>query len=149
VRRIVVAVLGGLAVLAAACSTEEVTSRASDLQSSAAAAGEAARNLHTKDACVALRDDLDRLGSLATRLARDPSLRVQLAPQVTEVVDRMTRRLAAATAQWRAEWREVLQAGGQLGRAIRAANEANVRVTAGQVAVVVKLAQAGCAVATR
>jgi hypothetical protein len=43
----------------------------------------------------------------------------------------------------------VLQAAGELGKAVRDVNQASLRVTASQVAVVVKIAQAGCAVATR
>jgi hypothetical protein len=149
-RRIAVAVAVATAVAAlTACSTDEVGSRAADVRSSAAAAADAAGNIHSREACVAVHDELATLSSLASRLANDPSLRVQLAPQVTAVVTRLTDKLSAATAGWREEWREVLQATGDLGKAMREANATSLRVTASQVVVVVKLAQAGCAIATR
>lgn len=136
-----------------ACSADDVTSRAADVRSSAAAAANAAGNVvgsvHTRQACVAAHDSLATLGSLATRLANDPSLRVRLAPQVTAAIKDLTDKVSAATAGWRQEWREVLQATGGLAQALRDANQTSVRLTASQVVVVVKLAQAGCALATR
>jgi hypothetical protein len=148
-RIVTVAAVAGAVLTLAACSADEVTSRTTDVRSSAAAAASAARGVHSREACVAAHDELASLGSLASRLAHDPELRVQLAPQVTAVVNRLTEKLSAATAGWRDEWREVLQATGDLGKAMREANQTSVRVTASQVVVVVKVAQAGCALATR
>ena len=128
-----------------ACSTGEVSSRAADARLSAAAVASAARGLHSKEACAAVHDELGSLGSLAGRLASDPGLASRLAPQVTAVVRRLTDKIGGSAP----EWREVLDGGNGLGEALRAANEANVRLTATQVVLAVRVAQAGCAVASR
>jgi hypothetical protein len=141
---IAAAVLGSVPVLTG-CSTDEVSSRASDARSSAARVADAAGNLHSREVCLAVRDDLDTLRSLAGRLADDPSLRVPLAGQVTAAVRRLTDKIGASAPEWRA----VLDGAGDLGQAMRDTNEANVRLTASQAALAIRVAQAGCAVATR
>jgi hypothetical protein len=128
-----------------ACSTDEISSRATDARSSAAAVASAARNLHSKEVCAAVHDELGSLGSLAGRLAADPSLRVQLAPQVTAAIGRLTDKIGSSSAQWR----DLLDGANGLGDALRTANEATVRLTASQVVLAVRVAQAGCAVASR
>jgi hypothetical protein len=141
---VTVALLGPVLALTG-CSTDEIGSRAAEVRSSAAAVGDAARNLPTKQACQAVRDDLGKVRSLAARLADDPSLGSQLAPQVTAAIRRLTDKLATSSAEWRA----VLDATNGLGEALRAASEANVRLTASEVVLAVKVAEAGCAVVSR
>jgi len=145
-RRFAVAAALLVPVLAlAGCSTDEISSRASDVRSSAAAVGDAARSLPTKQACAAVHDDLSKVRSLAGRLADDPSLRTQLAPQVTAAIRQLTDKLDASSAQWRA----VRDQTNGLADALRVASEANVQLTATEVVLAVKVAQAGCAVASR
>jgi hypothetical protein len=141
---ITTAVLGSVLALTG-CSTADVSSRAADARSSAARVADAARNLHSREVCLAVRDDLATLRSLARRLADDPSLRVPLASQVTAAVGRLTDKISASSPEWRA----VLDGAGDLGQAMRDANDANVRLTASQVGLAIQVAQAGCAVATR
>jgi hypothetical protein len=138
------AVLGSLLILAA-CSTGEVASRAADARSSAAAVADVARSVRYKEACLATRSELATLGSLARRLADDPSLGVRLAPQVTAAAEQLTAKIADSSA----EWRTVLDAASTLAEAAHDANAASVRLTASQVVLAVRVAQAGCAVATR
>lgn len=138
------AVLGSLLALAA-CSTGEVASRAADVRSSAAAVADVARSVHYKEACLATRTELATLGSLARRLADDPSLSVRLAPQVTAAAKRLTAKVAGSSG----EWRTVLDAASGLAEAAHDANAASVKLTASQVVLAVRVAQAGCAVATR
>jgi hypothetical protein len=76
--------------LLAGCSADEVSSRAADVRSSAAAVASAARGLHSKEACAAVHGELASVGSLAGRLAADPSLGTRLAPQVSAAVRRLT-----------------------------------------------------------
>jgi len=138
------AILGSVLALAA-CSTGEVASRAADARSSAAAVADVARSVHYREACLATRSELATLGSLARRLADDPSLGVRLAPQVTAAAKRLTDKIVGSSA----EWRTVLDATSGLAEAARDANGATVRLTASQVVLAVRVAQAGCAVATR
>jgi hypothetical protein len=138
------ALLGAVLALTG-CSSSEIGSRAADVRSSAEAVGDAARNLPTKEACAAVRDDLSTVRSLAARLAEDPSLRSHLAPQVTAAIQRLTDKLDTSSAEWRA----VLDQTNGLTEALRSAGEANVRLTATEVVLAAKAAEAGCAIATR
>jgi hypothetical protein len=143
-RTIAVATLGSLLMLTA-CSTDEISSRADGARSSAGAIASAAGSADYKRACVAARDELATLGSLAGRLAADPSLRVQLAPRVTATVKRLAEEIGGSSAEWRA----VLDGAGGLAEAVRDANEAGVRLAASQAVLAIRVAQAGCTVATR
>jgi hypothetical protein len=148
-RRIaVLSALSGLIAAAAlaGCSTDEIADKAHEVRSSADAIGSAVNSPKTKAACRAAHDSLSQVGSLAGRLAADPTLARQLSGQVSTAVGKLRRAVAAAAPQ---EWEGVLDSTGDLGSALRDANEASVRVTAAQVVVAVKVAQAGCAVATR
>jgi hypothetical protein len=115
------------------------------VRSSAGVFASSARELHGKETCAAMHDPLDRVGRLASRLVADPSLGRRLSPEVTEAVASLGRAAAGSSTEWRA----VLDATGDLGQAVRAANETTIRLTASQVVVAVRLAQAGCAVAGR
>jgi hypothetical protein len=142
-RRVIVALAAvGMAALAA-CSTEEVSSRASDVRASADVFASSARDVHSKEACTAVHDPLSRVGSLAGQLAAHPDLATRLAPQVTAAVASLARAAAGSSTEWSA----VLDATGDLGQAVRNADQATVRLTASQVVLVVKLAQAGCKIA--
>jgi hypothetical protein len=144
-RRIVVVTAAlGVAALTA-CSADEVNSRAADVRSSADVFVSTARNVHSKEACAAIHDPLATMATLAGRLAADPSLGPRLSPQVTAA----TAALARAAAGSSTEWRAVLDATGDLGEALRNADEATIQVTASQVLVAARLAQAGCAIAGR
>ncbi|HVQ96514.1 MAG TPA: hypothetical protein VMU51_36190 [Mycobacteriales bacterium] len=142
-RRIAVALaVIGLAALAG-CSTDEVSARAADVRASADVFASSARGVHSKEACASMHDPLDKVGSLAGQLAAHPDLGARLSPQVTAALSS----LARAAAGSRAEWTALLDATDDLGAALRSANETTIRVTAGQVVVAVKLAQAGCKIA--
>jgi hypothetical protein len=145
VRRIIVmCLLGGLATLTG-CSTDDISNKANEVKDSAGALGDAVGNVHTKEACVAAKASLATVGSLAGRLAADPALARELSGQVSAAIAKLNQ----VVAKYSGEWAEVLQATGDLGSALRDANTAAVRVSAAQVVVVVKVAQAGCALATR
>jgi hypothetical protein len=131
-----------VAALALTACSGSVADRVDGARASAAAA---AGTVHTREACLAAHDDLATVGTLAGRLASDPGLRIRLAPQVSAAVGRLSRAVAGSSA----EWASVLDATGQLGQALRDANEASVRLTASQVVLAVRAAQAGCALATR
>jgi hypothetical protein len=122
-----------------------VSSRAASVRSSAGVFASTARELHGKQTCAAMHDPLDSVGTLAGRLVADPSLGRRLSPQVTAAVASLGRAAAGSSAEWQA----VLSAAGDLGRAVHDANETTVRLTASQVVLAVRLAQAGCAVAGR
>jgi hypothetical protein len=128
------------------CSTDEISTKASEVRSSANAVGSALNSPKTKAACNAAHDSLAQVGSLAGRLAADPTLARQLSGQVSTAVGKLRKAVAVAAPE---EWKGVLDSTGDLGAALRDANEASVRLTAAQVVVAVKVAQAGCAVATR
>lgn len=120
-----------------------MSSRAADARASADVFVSSARNVHSKRACAAVHDPLASVGTLAGRLASDPKLAPRLAPQVTSAVAALARAAAGSSA----EWREVLEATDSLGDAVRQADETTVRLTASQVVLAVKLAQAGCSIA--
>jgi hypothetical protein len=134
----------GIAALTA-CSTDEVSSRAADVRASADVFVSSARNVHSKEACVAVHDPLATVGSLAGKLVADPSLAPRLSPQITAAVSQ----LAHAAAGTSNEWAAVLDATSDLGEAVRDADSATIRLTASQVVLAVKLAQAGCTIANR
>jgi hypothetical protein len=141
--RIAAAALGSVLLLAA-CSTADAGSSASRPGSSAAAARSAARG-HPGRVCTAVRGDLAVLASLAGRLVEDPTLRIPLADQVGAAVRRLATKIGGNSAEWQA----VLDASGDLVRAMRGTNEAAIRLAASQVVLAVRLAQAGCAAAAR
>jgi hypothetical protein len=122
-----------------------VTSRAADVRSSADVFVSSARNVHSKEACAAIRAPLATVGSLAGRLAADPSLAPRLSPQVTAAAAALARAAAGSAP----EWRPVLDATGDLGAAVRDADETTIRLTASQVVLAVRLAQTGCSIAGR
>jgi hypothetical protein len=148
-RRVLVAATLSAAALSAAalaaCSTDEVTSRAADVRSSADVFVSSARNVHTKEACAAIRAPLATVGSLAGRLVADPSLAPRLSPQVTAAIGALTRAAGGSST----EWQSIFDATGDLGSALRDADEVTIRLAATQVVLAVRLAQAGCVVAGR
>jgi uncharacterized protein YoxC len=117
------------------CETaEEVRSGVDEVRSSAASVGAGARQ-----ACKATEAELRSLDDLASRLADDPGLRVQLAPQVRQTVDRL-----AADAGSRAELQPVVAAARELASSVGQANRATIEVTARQAVLAIRSAQAGC-----
>jgi hypothetical protein len=128
-----------------ACSADEVGARAADVRSSADVFVSSARNVHSKEACASIRTPLTTVGSLAGRLAADPSLAPRLSPQVTAAASALARAAAGSSTEWSA----VLDATGDLGAAVRDADQTTIRLTASQMVLAVRLAQAGCAVAGR
>lgn len=142
-RRIVLVAAAACTVALSACSTDEVGQRAASVRSSADVFVSSARNVHTKQACAAIRAPLGTVGSLAGQLAADPSLAPRLSPQVTAAVSALARAAAGSST----EWQSVLDATGDLGAAVRDADETTIRLTASQVVLAVRLAQAGCSVA--
>jgi hypothetical protein len=141
--RIVVAIAAGCLAGLTACSADEVNARAADVRASADVFASSARNVHSKEACTAIRTPLTTVGSLASRLAADPSLAPRLSPQVTAAIAALTRAAAGSSTEWSA----VLDATDNLGESLRDADETTIRLTASQVVVAVRLAQAGCAIA--
>lgn len=136
------AALLAVAVLALVCTTscetaENARSGVNEARSSAASVGAGARL-----ACRASEDELRTLGDLSTRLADDPDLRVQLAPQVRQTVDRL-----AAEAGSRAELQPVVLAARELASSVGGANRGAVEVAARQAVLAVRSAQAGCRLA--
>ena len=122
----------------AACDTaDDVRSGVEEARSSAASIGAGART-----ACRASADELTTLGGLSDRIAADPSLRVELAPQVRQTVDRL-----AAEVGSRPELQPVVAAARELASSVGNANEAAVEVAARQAAVAIRSAQAGCKLA--
>ena len=129
---------------ATACSTveearsgvDQARSSIADARSTAASIGAASRQV-----CRATEDELKTANDLSTRLADDPSLKVQLAPQVRQVADRLATEVGGKT-----EFQPVVEAARELASAVGQANEATVRATASQAKVAVKAAQTACAV---
>jgi hypothetical protein len=122
----------------AGCETaDDVRSGVEEARSSAASIGAGARA-----ACQAAEDELATLGDLSDRLAADPQLRVELAPQVRQAADR----LATAVGS-RAELQPVVVAARELATAVGDADEATVEAAARQAAVAIRSAQAGCKLA--
>jgi hypothetical protein len=122
----------------ASCSTaEDVRSGVDEARSSAASIGAGAR-----EACRASEDELRTLGDLSSRLADNPDLRVQLAPQVRQVVDRL-----AAEVGSRAELQPVVAAARELASSVGQANREVVEVAARQSVLAVRSAQAACRLA--
>jgi hypothetical protein len=123
---------------AASCDTAgEVRSGVDEARSSAASVGAGAR-----EACRASEDELKTLGDLSSRLADNPDLRVQLAPQVRQTVDRL-----AAEVGSRAELQPVVLAARALAAAVGEANRDAVEVAARQAVLAVRSAQGVCRLA--
>jgi hypothetical protein len=127
-----------VAVSTAACETaDDVRSGVEEARSSAASIGAGARA-----ACRASEDELRTLGDLSDRLAADPDLRVELAPQVRQTVDRL-----AAEVGTRPELQPVVIAARELATSLGQANRATVEVSARQAALAIRSAQASCKLA--
>jgi len=123
---------------AVACDTaEEVRSGVDEARSSAASLGAGAR-----EACRAAEDELTTLGDLSTKLADNPDLRVRLAPQVRQTVDRL-----AAEVGSRAELQPVVLAARELASAVGEADRDAVQVAARQAVLAVRSAEAACRLA--
>jgi hypothetical protein len=126
------------AVTTAACDTaDEVRSGVEGAASSAASIGAGAR-----EACRASEDELRTLGDLADRLASEPDLSPELAPQVRQTVDKL-----AAEVGSRAELQPVVTAARELASAVGEANRDAVELAARQAAAAIRTTQAGCRVA--
>jgi hypothetical protein len=127
-----------VAVSTAGCETaDDVRSGVEEARSSAASIGVGARA-----ACRASEDELKTLGDLSDRLAADPDLRVELAPQVRQTVDRL-----AAEVGTRAELQPVVVAARELASSLGEANRATVEVAARQAALTIRTTQASCRLA--
>lgn len=127
---------------AASCDTaEDVRSGVDEARSSAAAVRSSAASVGAgaRETCRATEDELRTLDDLSTKLADNPDLRVQLAPQVRQTVDRL-----AAEVGTRAELQPVVLAARELASAVGEANRDAVEVAAGQAVVAVRSAQAAC-----
>src|SRR5829696_6561140 len=124
-RALLAAVAATAAVLTlGACETAgEVRSGVDQARSSAASIGSGVRT-----ACRASGTQLTRLDDLATKLADNPDLRVQLAPQVRQTVEQLT-------------------ASRDLSESVGEANRTSVEVSARQAQVAVRSAKAVCDVA--
>ena len=103
-------------------ATEDVRSGVEQARSSAASLGSGAA-----DACRASRPHVTTLNDLADRLAADPDLRVQLAPQVRRAVGQLT-----ASVGDQPELQPVVVAARDLGESIGQANRASVELAARQ-----------------
>jgi len=138
-RALLAAVAATAAVLTlGACETAgEVRSGVDQARSSAASIGSGVRT-----ACRASGTQLTRLDDLATKLADNPDLRVQLAPQVRQTVEQLT-----ASIGDRAELQPVLTAARDLSESVGEANRTSVEVSARQAQVAVRSAKAVCDVA--
>lgn len=138
-RSALVAVAASAAVLClAACdTTDDVRSGVEQARSSASSIGAG-----TRTACRASATELTTLGDLSTKLADDPDLRVKLAPQVRQTVDRL-----AADVGSRAELQPVVAAARELASSVGDANRTTVEVSARQAVVAVRSAQALCKLA--
>lgn len=138
-RSALAAVAASAAVLClAACeTTDDVRSGVDQARSSAASIGAG-----TRTACRASAAELTTLGDLSTTLADDPDLRVKLAPQVRQTVDRL-----AADVGSRAELQPVVAAAQELASSVGEANRTTVEVSARQAVVAVRSAQALCKLA--
>jgi hypothetical protein len=126
------------AVAATACeAADDVRSGVDEAASSAASIGAGAR-----EACRASEDELKTLGELADRLAAEPDLRTELAPQVRETVDQLATEVGS-----RAELQPVVVAARKLASAVGEANRDSVEVTARQAAAAIRTTQSGCRLA--
>jgi len=121
-----------------ACDTaEDVRSGVEEAASSAASIGAGAR-----EACRASADELETLGGLADRLAAEPDLSPELAPQVRQTVDKLAAEIGS-----RAELQPVVTTARELASAVGEANRDTVEVAARQTAAAVRSTQAGCRLA--
>ena len=126
------------AVTVTACDTaEDVRSGVEEAASSAASIGAGARQ-----ACRASEDELAKLGDLSDRLAAEPDLSPELAPQVRETVDKLATEVGS-----RPELQPVVVATRELASAVAEANRDTVEVAAGQAAAAIRSTQAGCRLA--
>ena len=126
------------AVATTACgAADDVRSGVEEAASSAASIGAGAR-----EACRASEDELKTLGVLADRLAAEPDLRAELAPQVRQTVDQLATEVGS-----RAELQPVVVAARGLASAVGEANRDAVEVAARQAATAIRSTQAGCRVA--
>ena len=135
-RAALAALAAATAILAlGACETaDDITTGVDQARSSAASIGAGARA-----ACRASADGLTKLDGLATRLADDPDLRVELAPQVRATVAELTADIGG-----RAELQPVLAAARDLSASVGEANRASVEASARQAQVAVRSGQALC-----
>jgi uncharacterized protein YoxC len=138
-RALLAAVAASVAMLTlGACETaEEVRSGVEEARTSAASIGAGVRT-----ACRASETELTRLDDLATKLADNPDLRVQLAPQVRQTVQELT-----ASIGDRAELQPVLTAARDLSESVGEANRTSVEVSARQTQLAARSAKALCDVA--
>lgn len=137
-RLITLAAVAALLLGAVSCETaDEVRSGVNEARSSAASLGAGAR-----EACRAAEDELRTLGDLSQQLADDPDLRVRLAPQVRETVDRLVAEVGT-----RPELAPVVAASRELASSVGQANRATVEVAARQTVLAVRSATAGCSLA--
>jgi hypothetical protein len=126
------------AVSTTACeAADDVRSGVEEAASSAASIGAGAR-----EACRASEDELKTLGDLADKLAAEPDLRTELAPQVRETVDQLATEIGS-----RPELQPVVVAARELASAVGEANRDAVELTARQAAAAVRSTQAGCRLA--
>lgn len=130
---VVIATLG----LTGCQAAEDVRAGVQEAASSAASIGAGARQ-----ACRASADELTRLGDLSDRLASNPDLSPELAPQVKQVVDQL-----ATAVGTRPELQPVVLATRELARVVGEANRSTVELTAQQAAAAIRSTQAGCRLA--
>jgi hypothetical protein len=124
---------------AVACDTaDEVRSGVNEARSSAASL-----TAGTKQACTAAKDTLPKLGDLSQRLADNPDLRTQLAPQIRTTADQLISQVGS-----RPELGGLVAATRDLTSAVGSANATTVEAAARQAVVAVKGAQAVCDLAT-
>jgi hypothetical protein len=137
------ATLAALAVSAAvltlgACgAAEDVRTGVEQARSSAASLGAGA-----KAACSSSKANLAKLDGLSTKLADNPDLRVELAPQVRQTVAQLTSSIGD-----RAELQPVLASARDLSESIGEANRTSVETSARQAQLAVRSAQALCSIA--
>jgi hypothetical protein len=139
-RRTLLAALGVAFLLGGtACdAADDVRSGVNDARSSAAslAAG-------TRQACTAGKDNLAKLGDLSQRLADNPDLRTQLAPQIRATADQLVSQIGS-----RPELGGMVAAARDISSAVGDANATTVEAAARQTVVAVKAAQGVCNLAT-
>lgn len=138
--RAVLAVLAASAAVLclSACETaDDVRSGVEEARSSAASIGSG-----TRQACRAGEAELSTLGDLSTKLADNPDLRVQLAPQVRQTVDRL-----AADIGTRTELQPVVAAARELASSVGEANRTALELAARQTVLAVRSAQGVCKLA--
>lgn len=135
-RPVLAALAAAAAILAlGACETaDDLRTGVDQARSSAASIGAGARA-----ACTASAANMTKLDDLATRLAENPDLRVELAPQVRSTVEQLTQQIGART-----ELQPVLIAARDLAGSIGEANRSSVETSARQAQVAVRSGQALC-----